>query len=58
VPLSTSAAAPSPIGEHIGNVSGSLIILLASTSATVISSRYWAIGLFLALRRFLTTTSA
>ena len=36
VPVRTSAAAPSPIGEHIGSVSGSVIIRLASTSSTVI----------------------
>src|SRR6478736_8221104 len=41
----TAAAAPSPIGEHIGKVSGSLTILLARTSVTVVSIRNCAFGL-------------
>ena len=41
----TTAAAPSPIGEHIGRVSGSAIIGAASTSSTLIASRNWARGL-------------
>ena len=44
-PLTTSAAAPSPIGQHIGSVSGGLIMRLPSTSSTVISARNCAVGL-------------
>ncbi len=40
----TAAAAPSPIGEHMGRVSGSAIIGAASTSSTVSASRNWARG--------------
>ena len=40
-----TAAAPSPIGEHISNVSGSTIGRLARTSSTVSGSRYCALGL-------------
>ena len=58
VPVRMSAAAPSPIGEHIGSVSGSVIIRLDSTSSTVIVLRNWATGLWTAWRRFFTTTCA
>ena len=40
----TTAAAPSPIGEHISSVSGSAIIRLPSTSSTVTGVRYCALG--------------
>src|SRR3974390_2392391 len=40
----TTAAAPSPIDEHIGRVSGSLITRLANTSSTVVSLRNCAYG--------------
>src|SRR5581483_1459285 len=42
---STSAAAPSPIGEHIRRVSGSATIGELRMSSTVYCSRYCAYGL-------------
>lgn len=55
VPVTMSATAPSPIGEHVGSVSGSVIIRLDSTSSTVIVFRPGR-GLWTAWRRRLTTT--
>ena len=54
----TTAAAPSPIGEHIGRVSGSAIIGAASTSSTVRASRNWARGLRLPWNEFFAETAA
>ena len=54
----TTAAAPSPMGEHIGRVSGSAIIGEASTSSTVSASRNWARGFMLPWKEFLAETPA
>ncbi len=57
--LTTStAAAPSPIGEHIGRVSGSAIIGAASTWSTVSTSRNCARGFMLPWNEFLAATAA
>jgi hypothetical protein len=40
----TTAAAPSPMGEHIGRVSGSAIMGAASTWSIESTSRNWARG--------------
>ncbi len=56
--ISTTAAAPSEIGEHMSSVSGSTIARLASTSSTVSSAPYWARGLRAPLCWFLIVTSA
>ena len=53
-----AAAAPSPIGEHIGSVSGHETSRAASTSATVITSRYCAFGFRLPCTEFLADTIA
>ena len=54
----TTAAAPSPIGEHISRVSGGEISRLARTSSTLTSVRNCALGLRAALRWLFTATSA
>ena len=54
----TAAAAPSPIGEHMGRVSGSAIIGDASTSSTVSASWNCAFGLRLPFLAFLAATAA
>jgi hypothetical protein len=54
----TAAAAPSPIGEHIGRVSGSAIIGSASTSSTESSFWNWALGFRLPFLAFLAATIA
>ncbi|MDT4869085.1 hypothetical protein FQZ97_1040960 [compost metagenome] len=53
-----TAAAPSPIGEHIGRVSGSMMGRAASTSSTLRRSRYCARGLRLPCREFFAATWA
>jgi len=55
---STTAAAPSPMGEHIGSVSGSMIVRASSTCCTVISSRNWARGFMLPWNEFFAVTIA
>ena len=56
--VSTTAAAPSPIGEHIMRVSGSAIMGEASTSSTLRGVWNWACGLRLPLVWFLAATAA
>ena len=56
--MTTTAAAPSPIGEHIGRVSGSAIIGAASTSATLSTSRNWARGFMLPWYEFFAAIAA
>jgi hypothetical protein len=55
---STTAAAPSPMGEHMGRVSGSAIIGAAITSSTVMASRNCARGFMLPWKEFLADTMA
>jgi hypothetical protein len=55
---STRAAPPSLTGEHMSSVSGGEISRLASTSSTVRSPPYCALGLSLPLPWFLVTTLA
>ena len=52
------AAEPSPIGEHMSSVNGPEICRLASTSSTVTSPPYCALGLSLPLPWFLTAMRA
>ena len=54
----TTAAAPSEIGEHIGSVSGQVIGGAASTCSTVYGSRYCDSGLCTEWRWFLADTAA
>ena len=56
--VSTTAAAPSPIGAHISAVTGSATIHEPSTSSTVTGFVYCASGLSAAWRRFLTAIRA
>ncbi|MCY1549291.1 hypothetical protein D9M68_854520 [compost metagenome] len=53
-----TAAAPSPMGEHMGRVSGSMMERAASTCSTVISSRNWARALRAPWREFFAATMA
>ena len=53
-----AAAAPSPIGEHMGSVSGHDTSRAASTSATVITSRYCALAFRLPWSEFFAETIA
>jgi hypothetical protein len=54
----TTAAAPSLIGEHIGSVSGYVIGGAASTCSTVSGSRYCDSGLCTECWWFLAATAA
>ncbi len=53
-----AAAAPSPMGAHISRVSGSATIGDARISSRLYRSRYWACGLRLPLKWFLTAMRA
>ncbi|KOS57610.1 hypothetical protein Z051_03840 [Rhodococcus rhodochrous KG-21] len=55
---STTAAEPSPIGEHISNVSGEATTRLSRISSTVRGMRYWALGFRAPWALFLAATLA